>query len=214
MSKFSKKSPSKESKDLDLPTLNDLVFLLLLFFIATMSITSEGGKKPPSETETKTIVLPTGPVNTANITSTQHTALVFRIETLDRDNPDSTKALYILCPNDSTVATEEAELEKIKQQLVAVPPDSSKFALFPADFLQLHGAVLDACRPFRLIADNIYKYQNELLSGAKFTNTVEIKADKDVEFKIVNYIMQQCSMYEDRIPTVTFRVLASRGEVE
>jgi hypothetical protein len=98
----------------------------------------------------------------------------------------------------------------IKDSLASEPADSNLFATFPPNFLALNYDRQDTCRAFRLIREHIRSYWSERFanSGPNFSNTIEIRATKETEFRIISYIMQQCSQFEDDIPKVTFRVMA------
>jgi hypothetical protein len=71
----------------------------------------------------------------------------------------------------------------------------------------------DTCRAFRLIREKIalFHEENFRTSAPNNLNTIEIRATKETEFRIISFIMQQCSLYEDNIPRVTFRVMAPEG---
>jgi len=196
-------------KELDLPTLIDMVFLLLIFFAATISLSTGEKKAAPTPEKPLDYNLPkvTGQVSPTgeDVLST----LLFQIQYASKDSADNLKAVYILWPDDAGLRTDKEAMKMIAEELQGDPPDSSHYAVFPRNFLSMSSQAIQNSRAFRIISDNLRLYQEAHFSAAtKSSNTIEIRAVKDTEFKIINYIMQQCSSYDDLIPKIAFRVMA------
>ncbi len=191
---------SEEIRGMDLPSLIDVVFLLLIFFLVTMQFSVEAssakrrGAKPPD------IQLPRArgaeDVPSDDVLST----LLFQIQYAVKNDSSSPRVVYVLEPSGQNPITRNEALQNAKRD--------SMFAIFPRDFLQLKENQFKRLPACRLISDAIFNYKEEHFHRPSLDNTVEIRAEKDVEFKIINFIMQECSAYKDTIPRVIFRTLA------
>ncbi len=197
------------NRDIDLPTLIDLVFLLLIFFIVNFAVSVSSGLSSP-QPESK---LPRISGNAAAMDSRLN-ALTLKIERTE----SGLKVLRVLDP--ALDRSEEEALERIDRELAKDSPDSSHIAVFNRNFLQLSGPEVENLRAFRLIKESISNYRRAFLQSDGLENTVEIVADEDTEFKIIDYIFKQCQddPEEDpvkrmrNVPKVTFRVSAPTTE--
>jgi biopolymer transport protein ExbD len=203
MAKYKKNS--NFGKEIDLPTLIDMVFLLLIFFIASLSISSGGGKDvaPPMEGLTLPSVAGIAAPNEGQLST-----LVFQIERKATEQNDTVKVLYVLWPDGETKSEDQA-LKKIRENFIQAKADSL-YAEFPSNLFALSQAQIDTTMAFKVIKSKIKQYQGLHFNAAELSNTIEIKADKETEFKIISYIMDQCATYNDKIPKVTFRVMAPK----
>ena len=95
----------------------------------------------------------------------------------------------------------EAKLNAIRDSL---------FAVFPQNFLKLTDKKFSQTKACSLIHSQIKKYKDTYFLEPSPTNSVEIRAVKDTEFRIVNFIMEQCSAYGDTIPQIMLRTLAGK----
>lgn len=203
-------------REVELPTLIDMVFLLLIFFIATLTLSTSGEKKPVPTDQQKEFELPKAKGRIIQEEDKHLTNLLFQFENKVQNDSVYGRVLYVLRP-DHVVKKTEAELySAIKDSLESEPADSSLFATFPPDFLSMSYTQQDTCRAFRLIQEHIRSYWSERFAnaGPNLSNTIEIRATKETEFRIISYIMQQCSQFDDDIPKVTFRVMAPDDMVE
>ena len=190
----------EEMRGMDLPSLIDVVFLLLIFFLVTMqfsveaSSTKQKGAKPPD------VQLPHArgaeDVPSDDVLST----LLFQIQYVVKGDSSSPRIVYVLQPSDEEKITRSEAMQIAKKD--------SMFAEFPRNFLKLSDNQFKKTRACQLISDAIYNYKEEHFHRPSLENTVEIRAEKEVEFRIINFIMQECSTYKDTIPRVIFRTLA------
>ncbi|MBN1560487.1 biopolymer transporter ExbD [candidate division KSB1 bacterium] len=203
---------SKEliEREVELPTLIDVVFLLLIFFIASLTFATQGEKKPAPSDQKEEFSLPKAKGRVLQDGSMQLTNLLFQIENKMRADSSYVRVVYVLWPDGVKKMSENELLDIIKQNLEQEQADSTCFATFPPDYLKMSYFEQEQLRAFQLIRDNIRKYhENELAhSASKLANTIEIRATRETEFRIISYIMQQCSEFDDDIPKVTFRVMA------
>ncbi|RPH90322.1 MAG: hypothetical protein EHM72_19260 [Calditrichaeota bacterium] len=211
---FKVNTKSDYEREVELPSLIDMVFLLLIFFVTTMSVSSGGDPKSTSPERQNVIDLPKATGKSIEFEKGKLSTLLFQIEPKDAEDPASAKIVYILWGERNGNVSEDALLLKLQEERTKESPDSTFYATFPRHFMRMTHEMQDTCRAFRLIADNINRYQAEYFTIAEAANSVEIRAVKNVEFRIINHIMQECSKYEDRIPRVTFRVMAPGDNTE
>ena len=202
-----------DKDEFELPSLIDMVFLLLIFFMASLSVSSSGDPSLNPGQPQRTFNLPEAKGEVSVLTGEEIKALIFQIEHKDAKDTLSPKVVYILWPEKKQKVTEDQALEKVQSELSKAPSDSSHFATFPGNFLQIEKSFLDTCRVFSLIAENIKKYK-EYLGQQSSSNTIEIRAVKETEFRIINFVMDQCSLYDKFFPKITFRVLSSEKAEE
>ncbi len=190
----------EESRGLDLPSLIDVVFLLLIFFLVTMQFsvqatsTKQKGAKPPD------VQLPHARGAEDVPSDDMLTTLLFQIQYAVKGDSSSPRIVYALQPSSDGELTRSEALQIAKRD--------SMFAEFPQNFLRLSDNQFKKTQACQLISDAIYNYKEEHFHRPSLDNTVEIRAEKDVEFRIINFIMQECSAYKDTIPRVIFRTLA------
>jgi len=193
-----------ELHDLEFPSLIDVIFLLLIFFLVTMqfSITTDTAHQTSTKPPDIQLPLAEGSENVAmdDIIST----LLFQIQYKEKNNPNSPRLVYVLEPfNGDSISRGEAFM---------IAKRDSLFAEFPQNFLKMKDQEFKNTTACRLISNAIFQYKAEHFHKPSIENTVEIRAEANVEFKIINYIMQECSAYKDTIPRVIFRTLAkTRG---
>ncbi|MBC8185181.1 biopolymer transporter ExbD [candidate division KSB1 bacterium] len=189
----------EERRDFELPTLIDVVFLLLIFFLATISVSTPGQQldhKKPQE-------IPNLPEAKGNEIFSQNEVLetlLIQVSHGNKDDATSPKIAYVLWPSEKGSHTLRLALQTSKN-------DPSTFREFPADFLTMSDEEFQRCPPCSLIAAHIDSYKTQYFSEPSLSNCIEIRAEQDIEFKIVNYIMDLCSVYGDTIPRLVFRTL-------
>lgn len=189
-------------KDLELPSLIDVIFLLLIFFLVTYSF-SEMGEETGSARSI--FDLPEAPGETIVVEEEVLQTLLFQIEHKDAKNPSTPKIVYVLWPSWRDSVT-------LSQSLVKAREDSSLHAEFPDNFLQLSDKEFKSIQPCTLITNSIARYKDSYFQNVSVTNNIEIRAAGDTEFRIVDFIMSRCAAYQDTIPRLVFHTLATRGD--
>ena len=191
-----------EKKGLSLPGLIDIIFLLLIFSLVTLSIT-----QARVETKRRGDKSAEFPLPETRSTETEETGgilqtLLFQIERSDPENVQSPKIVYALFPS----TKDSLSLEEAKH----IAQRDSLFATFPDNFLKMSDLAFSKTAPCHLIHWAIQKYKEDHFPKPDLSNSVEIRADKETEFRIVNFIMEQCSVYGDTIPRVVLRTLTAK----
>lgn len=210
-----KKLQTDVKREVELPTLIDMVFLLLIFFIATLSFSSGGDPQAPSPEDEKKFELPQAMGKTIKTEGGKLTTLLFQIQYASPDDPASPKVLFVLWPDEKGERTEAEALKAIQNEIAQMPPDTSHYARFPQNFLDMTPNELKRHWAFQLIAESIEKYKG--MTGSMAVREIEIRAIKDTEFKIINYILTECSSddeTENEIPKINFRVLVPETKPE
>ena len=193
----------EEKKGLSLPGLIDIIFLLLIFSLVTLSVSQ--AKVEAKKGGDRSIEFDLPEVDSRETEEVEEilSTLLFQIEHVDRQDPESPKIVFVLWPSeDDSVTLETAKLNAMRDSL---------FAVFPMDFLDLSDAEFARTLPCELIRSTIREYKDFYFFEPRLSNSVEIRAVKDVEFRIVNFIMEQCSAYGDTIPRIVLHTLTGRG---
>jgi len=189
-------------KGLSLPGLIDIIFLLLIFSLVTLSFSKESVEAKKRGDKQVDFDLPEAQAAETLETEDVLTTLLFQIENKDPKDPSSPRILYVLHPavHDSVV------IDEAKEKAIS----DSLFDEFPSNFLQLSDRAFSRIRACRLISQSIYDYKNEHFFDPSPTNSIEVRAVKTTEFRIINYIMEACSAYGDTIPGFVFRTLSGQ----
>ena len=196
----------EEIKSLELPTLIDVVFLLLIFFLVTISLLRPGLPSPIPGPPRKPFDLPEAKGSKIDGEKEILETLLIQIERKDEKDPLSPKLVYTLWPSIKDSVTLEQARAKAKED--------SLFAEFPPNFLSMGDQEFANSPPCSLIAKSIKDYKNLAFKEPGLSNFIEIRAIKDTEFRIINFIMIQCSAYEDTIPKLVFRTLSEKRREE
>ncbi len=197
---FIKKNNDK--KGLSLPGMIDIIFLLLIFSLVTLSISQARVETKRRGDQSTEFSLPETRSTETEETGGILQTLLFQIERSDPENVQSPKIVYILFPSiQDSISLEEAKINAQRDSL---------FATFPDNFLKMNDLVFSKTAPCDLIQWAIQKYKEDHFTKPDLSNSVEIRADKNTEFRIVNFIMEQCSVYGDTIPRVVLRTLTAR----
>ncbi len=192
-----------EKKGLSLPGLIDIVFLLLIFSLVTLSVSqSQSVRKKTGKKEVE-FDLPRSATNEAVDAGTILKTLTVQIENERTDDPASPKMVYILKPGNIDSLT-------IQQARIRAAQDSA-FAVFPENFLELSDAVFQRTAACRLIRQSIAEYKDGNFYTPDPTNTIQIRAVRNTEFRIINYILETTSAYGDTIPRIFVRTLTGEG---
>lgn len=191
-----------DRKGLSLPGLIDIIFLLLIFSLVTLSVSQARIEEKSKGDQSVDFELPEFASRVTEEADKHVATLLFQVEYKEHKNPESPRVVYVLQPAKKGVIT----VDEAKQAAL----DDSVFAEFPADFLSLSDAAfkrLDACR---LIKQSLDAYKRENFFKPDLSNSVEIRAVKGMEFRIFSYILELCSAYGDTIPQVNIHALGGR----
>ena len=199
---------SDVNKQIELPSLVDMVFLLLIFFITTLTLSSGGDPKETSPEQQKQFQLPQASGRMAPTERGELSTLLLQIGHEIKGDSLGSKVLHILLPDPVSTISETEAMSRVKQELAQEQPDSSHCAVFPGNLLDISFDDLENYRAFRLMAAAIDSYRTANFVVPSYDNTIEVRADKRTEFKIINFILTKCSEPDSLIPKVTFRVMA------
>ena len=192
----------REQKELNLPSLVDVVFLLLIYSLVTIPVerSDSSSQKSKQGTEAQELQLPLVSSKKAVDVDPVLRTFLIQIENTVPDNPKSARMVYILKPSatDSTLG-----------QAMATALRDSAFARFPERFLLMSNAEFAQTRPCRLIRDEIRRFERRHFKGPDVSNRIEIRAAKNTEFRIINFIMRECSSYGDSIPSIAVRTMSN-----
>jgi hypothetical protein len=192
----------KEQKELNLPSLIDVVFLLLIYSLLTIPIeksetsAADTANAPPG----KEINLPFVRSRKAvEIDPILRTFLV-QIENEIPDDPRSARVVYILKPSDRDSTLGQARETAVRD---------SVFARFPAGFLEMNEREFEQTKACRLIRDEIRRFERGKTRRRDVSKRIEIRAVQNTEFRIVNAIMRECSAFGDTLPAIAIRTMAN-----
>jgi hypothetical protein len=198
---------SEDKRQLELPTLIDVVFLLLIFFLVTFSVSAPGSKTvlPGQQAELPNLPEAEGYdfINQNEVLET----LLIQVSHEDIKDATSPKIVYVLWPS-------VKDSLNVQKAFMKAKTDSSAFRAFPADFLAMNEKEFKNCPPCSLIAAHIDSFKKQHFSEPNPSNHIEMRAEKDIEFRIVNHIMDRCSAYGDTIPRLVFRTQSGSKEKE
>ena len=90
--------------------------------------------------------------------------------------------------------------ETVKTAREAAGADSTRFRRFPANFLSLSDAAFARLEACRFIRQEIRRYKEAHFFGPDPTQSIEIRAVRDTEFRIINHILEYTSTFNDTIP--------------
>jgi hypothetical protein len=189
-------------KELTLPSLIDIIFLLLVFSLVTQPISPSGRTEKTSGTQPQDMDLPFIQGFLATKTDPLLNTLMFEIGYADPRNPGSRRVVYALYP----VPGDSSTVSDAKQRAVR----DSTFAFFPDAFLELTDSEFSSCTACRFIRNEVEQYKKAHFFKPSHSNAIEIRAEKGIEFRILNYVLTLCSVYGDTVPGVAVRTLGGR----
>jgi biopolymer transport protein ExbD len=192
----------EEKKGLSLPGLIDIIFLLLIFSLVTLSFSQAKVEAKRHGENADAFDLPEAKVaETVEVDEVLHT-LLFQIEHIDPEDPNSQKAVFILQPDlDDSVTVGESR---------QIAERDSIFAVFPAGYVAMSDREFERSDACRLITESLRAYADDHFYEPHAMHSVEIRAVKTTEFRVINYIMEQVSAYGDTIPRLMWRTLTGR----
>ncbi|MFO7890260.1 MAG: biopolymer transporter ExbD [bacterium] len=185
-------------KGISLPGMIDMIFLLLIFSLVTLSYTNPDISHHAGGQPIKRLDLPAINSNLTEEKDIILTTLMFEVKFVEDDitNP---RVLYVLLPSGDTTKYSHAKREAI---------EDARCDTFPDNFLNLNDNAFASLSACQLIRESINDYKKAHFLKPNLNNSVEIRADRNIEFRIFNYILDQCSAYGDTIPRVITRSLS------
>ena len=185
-------------RGLSLPGMIDIIFLLLIFSLVTLSSSNPDVSQYKEGEQSVQIDLP---IINSNLTEKRDnilTTLMFELKFID-DNINNPRVVYYLLPSGDTTTYQIAKQKAI---------ENAQCDTFPDNFLSLSDYAFESLSACQSIRKAIKDYKNAHFVEPNFNNSVEIRADRNLEFRIFNYILDQCSAYGDTIPRVISRSLS------
>lgn len=190
------KKHNNSHHELELPSLIDVVFLLLIFFLVVVAFAMSRMEVAGGTTQSD-LDLPRAatdiPVEGQDVLEN----LLIQIEqhVTDGPNPTIRNVVYILRPS-FNAAQPVTRQQAYETALLA--GDSISYTQEPPvdDFAQTAVSLL--------ITQSIADYVTEAYANGR-RPIIEIRAEREVEFRIIRHIMDCAAAHEDRIPQVMFR---------
>lgn len=191
-----KKDYSK--RGLSLPGMIDIIFLLLIFSLVTLSHTNPDVSHHTGGQPINRLDLPIMHSNLTEEKDMLLNTLMFEVKFGD-DNITNPRVLYVLLPSGDTTKYSHAKKEAIEE---------ARCDTFPDNFLTLSDRAFASLSACQLIRKSIKDYKDTHFLRPNLNNSIEIRADRNIEFRIFNYILDRCSAYGDTIPRVITRSLS------
>ena len=193
-----------EKKGMSLPSLIDIIFLLLIFSLVTLSINNVKVETTESGENAMAFELPEANVKESYEVDENLSNLLFQIDYLDKSDKLGPKVVYALIPEKGDSISFSAALTQCRQD--------SLFTLLPSDYLSYSDQKFVSMPACTLIYWAVKQYKDKNFYKPDPGNVVELRFVKDTEFRIVNFIMETCSAYGDTIPKVVLRTLMGKKE--
>ena len=189
---------TESSQRSQLTSLIDIVFLLLIFFLVSFAFSLSGDV---SESKVYAeIELPKTNTDLQVIKDDWLSNLMIQI--VPDTSKSKSKRVYILWP------LYEDDIRITRAQAFRQALQDSTFAYFPTESAYLHDGDFKQLSASRLITRSINKYvEYEKLYRGNQHPLIEVRADQKTEFKIISYIMKQCSEHKDAIPQIVIRMI-------
>src|SRR3990172_8177406 len=172
-------------RGLEITSLIDIVFLLLIFFLVSFAF-SLGDNVSESKSYSE-LSLPKTETNLRVLHKDELQNLMIQIMSDTVENQISKRA-YVLWPSydDTMKITLYSAFKRSKED--------STFADFPGEFLSLPSGEFNQSQACTLIANSLNRYvTKEKLFKRNEKPIVEVRAEKSTEYKILNFILEQCS---------------------
>lgn len=187
-------------KDIELPTFIDIIFLLLIFFLLTYS------PIPPSVGQASLeLNLPIAEGATKVNPSEKLETLMVEILPVNKEKPEEGYWVSVLLPFEDFGIDREIPLSYQQAKIFARTYNRQK--ILPANYVSLRKQEFLDLPAVQMIAEQLDRYVNRKLRVPKITNRIEIRADKEVTFRIINFVIEKCSSYGDLIPSLVFRTM-------
>jgi hypothetical protein len=192
-------------RGVSLPSLIDIIFLLLIFSLVTLNVSDVSDavvQTNPEGSSAPELTLPTIHGAETEKFDRRIRTLLFQIEHRNPRDPASAKVVYVLDPGD----LEYMDIRQAKQAAV----QDSLFAVFPPQYLQMPESDFSRIPACRLIQKSIQAYKGRVFTEPRPSNSIEIRAVEDTEFRIIRFIMDRCSVYGDTIPSIIVHTLTGK----
>jgi biopolymer transport protein ExbD len=188
------------SKDLELPTLIDIIFLLLIFFLLTYS------PVPPKVGQSVVeLNLPEAEGATLVNQNEELETMMIEILPLNKDDLSSGFQVSVLLPFEDFGIDRDVKVNYNQAKLFA--KTYQREAILPIDYASLNQKEFLDLPAVKLINEQLERYVERKFRVPRITNRIEIRANKEVTFKIINFIITKCASYEDLIPSLIFRTM-------
>ena len=187
-------------RELELTSLIDIVFLLLIFFLVSFAFSMAGDVSQSKSLNE--LALPKSSMSQVPIKGNKLLNLLIQIMP-DTASASQTRAVFVLWPSydGEEALTEEMAFKKTLSD--------STFSNFPLDYLKLPATEFTKTDACKLISLSIKQYvERERLLRQNERPMIEVRAEKNTEFKILNFILEQCSLYDEHVPQIIFRTAA------
>lgn len=193
------KRDKKNPRVIELTSLIDVVFLLLIFFLVSFAFSMAGSASdsrmysemelPKTETEL--------PILTEDVLEN----LMIQIGP-DTSGGVLSRRVHVLWPSyDDT-------LKYSRTQAFSNSVRDSTFATFPPQYLAYTSDELGRLPAATLIRKSLSEYvAKERNFNRNSRPVVEVRAEHSTEFKLINFVMQECSVYNDQIPRIVIRTI-------
>jgi hypothetical protein len=141
--------------------------------------------------------------------------------------PDATLRTFMIQVETQTVEDPVTRVQKQVRVVTVLKPEGSdltidearqiaersgRAAAFPDDFLVLDDAAFAQTRACQMLQEEIGALRDTIRGKPSFTDRIEIRADENTEFRIINFILRECGgevNAPDRIPVIAVRVLSA-----
>lgn len=193
----------EEHRNFELTGLIDIVFLLLIFFLIFFAF-SVADESPDPDVQSM-----------VDLPHLSHQHEIIRNDVLqnltiqivdDTTKADRPRVAYVLWPGfaDTSQVSRYSAFKQARQD--------STFAEFPPDYVTMPKQKFVTLPPCTLISNSINRYIQRIFDeGGGVHPRVEIIAEQDTEFRLIGFILHECSAHKDTIPQLSVRVLPERN---
>ncbi|MCH8124894.1 biopolymer transporter ExbD [candidate division KSB1 bacterium] len=193
---------SSTQKEIELPTFIDIVFLLLIFFIVSFSPVAP--KVGEAELELNLPVAEgAGQVESDELLET----ILIEILPLKEEEKMIGFRVSVLLPFEN-YASQRGRLTYRDAKSYAI--QYQRQADLPLDVSKLSDREFSRLPAIQLLNDQIDRYVASKFRVPRPSNRIDIRADQEVQFRVINAVMEKCSSYDDLIPSLVFRTKFKR----
>ncbi|MFQ5637747.1 MAG: ExbD/TolR family protein [bacterium] len=191
---------AEDNRTIEFTSLIDIVFLLLIFFLISFGFSLPG--RGSDTRNISQIALPETHVERTVVHEDILENLMIQIVP-DTNQFALSRRVFVLWP-----ALEGPRKISVDQAFRNALSDST-FALYPDNFLKLSQETFQDLDASKLITQSIKKYiELRRLHNKDSHSVLEIKAEKNTRYKILSFIMDQCSSYKEAIPQLIIRTMS------
>jgi len=189
-----------EKKGLSLPSLIDIIFLLLIFFMATINMSTVISDRNRGIYTQEKFNLPEVRNRKTGQVQKFLTTLMLQIEHENPQDGNSPLVVYALWPSQG----DSLSISQAKQRAIV----EMKYAYLLSESERLNDPKIPDISPYDFIARQINQYADRFFRSGSPNNYIEVRAIQKTEFKIINHILNTCSALKDRIPHIYIRTLS------